>query len=212
MAVRSRFKWIRHRTHQADRFGGIASPREDPTRKTMPSHHSALIGRGPSETGAFYADCFGRRGFDAISRSLGRTQSKVAAQNAPPTGQTKPILENDIRLEERRRERARIVHELHDTLLQGFLGASMLLDQAVEQMPADSPSKPALSRVLVLVRRAIDGGRKAMRGLPTASAAPASLEQAFSTLLGEVAPGQGTEIRIFVQGRTRELNPAILEQ
>jgi len=178
----------------------------------MPSHHSALIGSGPSETGALYADCAGRRGLDAVSTSLGRTQSRVTAQNAPPTGQTKPILENDIRMEERCRERARIVHELHDTLLQGFLGASMLLDQAVEQMPADSPSKPALSRVLVLVRRAIDEGRKAMRGLPTASAAPASLEKAFSTLLGEVAPGQGTEIRIFVQGRTRELNPAILEQ
>ena len=145
----------------------------------MPSHHSALIGSGPSETGAFYADCAGRRGFDAVSTSLGRTQSRVTAKNAPPTGQTKPILENDIRMEERCRERARIVHELHDTLLQGFLGASMLLDQAVEQMPADSPSKPVLSRVLVLVRRAIDEGRKAMRGLPTASAAPASLERAF---------------------------------
>jgi signal transduction histidine kinase len=32
-------------------------------------------------------------------------------------------LEDDIRLEERFRERARIAHELHDTpLLQGFLG------------------------------------------------------------------------------------------
>ena len=115
----------------------------------MPSHHSALIGSGPSETGAFYADCAGRRGFDAVSTSLGRTQSKVPAQNAPPTGQTKSILESDIRMEERCRERARIVHELHDTLLQGFLGASMLLGHAVEQMPADSPSRPALSRVLV---------------------------------------------------------------
>jgi signal transduction histidine kinase len=180
-------------------------------RKKMSFQHSALIARGPSKTAAFYADCAGRRGLDAVSTSLGRTQSRVTAQSAP-TGQTKSILENDIRMEERCRERARIVHELHDTLLQGFLGASMLLDHAVEQMPADSPSKPTLSRVLVLVRRAIDEGRKAMRGLPTAFAAPASLEKAFSTLVGEVAPEQGTEVRIFVQGRTRELNPAILEQ
>jgi signal transduction histidine kinase len=105
-----------------------------------------------------------------------------------------------------------MVHELHDTLFQGFVGASMILDQAVEQMPADSPSKPALSRALDLVRRAIDEGRKAMRGLPMASAAPASLEEAFSKLLAEVAPGQGKPIRIFVQGRTRELNPTIQEQ
>ena len=118
-------------------------------RKKMSFQHSALIARGPSKTPAFYLDCAGRRGLDAVSTSLGRTQSRVRAQNAPPTGQTKPILENDIRMEERCRERARIVHELHDTLLQGFLGASMLLGHAVEQMPADSPSRPALSRVLV---------------------------------------------------------------
>lgn len=178
----------------------------------MSSHHSDLIASGPSETGAFYADCFGRRGFDAVSTSLGRTQSEVAAQNAPPTGQTKSILESDIRTEERCHERARIAHELHDTLFQGFVGASMLLDQAVAQMPADSPSKPALSRALVLVRRAMDEGRAAMRGLRTASPVPTSLAQAFSNLFEEVAPGRGTQIRIFVQGRTCQLSPAIREQ
>jgi signal transduction histidine kinase len=96
------------------------------------------------------------------------------------TAQIKPIPESDIRLEERSRERARIVHELHDTLFQGFVGASMLLHHAVEQTPADSPSKPALNRALHLVYRAIDEGRAAMRGLRTASPAPSSLEQAFS--------------------------------
>ena len=168
----------------------------------MSSSHSAPIASALSETGGFYADCFVRRDSDAAPTSLGSTRTKVAAQNTLRlTAQTKSILESDIRLEERSRERARIVHELHDTLLQGFLGASMLLGQAVEQMPADSPSKPALSRVLILVRRAIDEGRRAIRGLPSASAAPASLEQAFSTLLAEVASGRGTEIRIFVQGQ-----------
>ena len=121
-------------------------------------------------------------------------------------------LEDDIRLEERCRERARIAHELHDTLLQGFLGASMLLDHAVEQTPADSPSKPALSRALRLVRQAIDEGRAAIRGIQTASPAPSSLEQAFSNLLSEVTTGRGLRLRIFVQGKPWTLNPAIQEQ
>ena len=51
-----------------------------------------------------------------------------------------------------------------------------------------------------------------MRGLSTTSAPPVSLEKAFSALVGEVAPEQGTGIRIFVQGRTHELNPVVLEQ
>jgi signal transduction histidine kinase len=227
---------IRHRTRRADRFSGTASRRSENAdrgtlssdarhfgsvlgadferrRKTMSSSYSAQVTSAPAETGAFYADCFARRDSDAAWTSLGRTQTKVAAQNALRlTAQTKPILENDIRLEERSRERARIVHELHDTLLQGFVGASMLLHQAVEQTPADSPSKPALSRVLHLVYRAIDEGRAAMRGLRTASPAPSSLEQAFADLLSEITTERGPRLRIFIEGKPRTLSPTIQDQ
>ena len=167
----------------------------------MSSRHSTLISGAPSGMG------------DAVETTRGRTRTRAAFQRRfRPTEHVRAQFENDIRLEERRQERARIVHELHDTLFQGFVGASMLLDQAVEQAPADSPSKAALSRALGLVRRAIDEGRKAMRGHPRASAAPVSLEDAFSNLLEEVTPGQGVQLRIFVQGRTHALSPAIREQ
>jgi len=179
----------------------------------MSSSHSALITSAPSEPGAFYADCFGRRDSDVAPRSVGRTQTKVTAQNALRLStQRKSILESDIRLEERSRERARIVRELHDTLLQGFIGASMMLHQAVEQTPADSPSRPALSRALHLVHRAIDEGRAAMRGLRTASPAPSSLDQVFSNLLSEVTTGRGPQLRIFIQGKSRTLSPTIQDQ
>jgi signal transduction histidine kinase len=115
-------------------------------------------------------------------------------------------------LEEGCRERARIVHELHDTLLQGFLGACMLLDHAVEQTPADSPSKPALSRALCLVRRAVEEGRAAIRGLQVTLPARSSLEQAFANFLDEVKPARGVQLRIFVHGKPRALMPAIQEQ
>jgi len=175
----------------------------------MSTRHSALISGAPFGMGVAHADCFANRGYDAVATTRGRTRTKAAFQRRfRPAEQVQGQFENDIRLE----ERARMAHELHDTLFQGFVGASMLLDQAVEQTPADSPSKPALSRALVLVRRAIDEGRKTMRGLPTASHAPVTLEEAFSKLLEEVTPGQGAQIQIFVQGRTRALNPALREQ
>jgi signal transduction histidine kinase len=179
----------------------------------MLSRHSALINGTPSRFGAVHADCHVRRDSDAVPVARSRTRTRAPFQRRLGlTGQGQAHLESDIRLEERRRERTRLVHELHDTLLQGFLGASMLLDQAVEQTPADSPSKPVLTRALCLVRRAIEEGRAAMRGLPAASTAPSSLEQAFSKLLEEVTPGRGIQIRVFVQGRTRALNPAVQEQ
>jgi len=172
----------------------------DRRRKAMSSSHSALAASAG-------------RGSDGVPTSLGHTQTKVAAQDArPSTTQKTSILESEIRLEERTRERARIVHELHDTLLQGFVGASMLLHQAVEQTPADSPSKPALSRVLHLMYRAIDEGRAAMRGLRTASAAPSSLEQAFANLLSEITTERGPRLRIFIHGKPQTLSPAIQEQ
>ena len=178
----------------------------------MSSRHSVLIS-APSGIGAVDADCFARGGSDAGPVGPDRRRTTAAFQRGIRlTGQGRAHLEDDIRLEERSRERARIVHELHDTLLQGFLGASMLLDQAVEETPADSPFRPALSRALCIVRRAVDEGRAAIRGIHTASPAPSSLEEALATLLDEVAPGRGVRLRIFVQGNPRALNPAIQEQ
>ena len=179
----------------------------------MSTRHSALLSGAPSGVGAAHRDCSARRGHHAVAITRSRTRTRADFQRRFRLAHDAQAQNEDhIRLEERRRERARIAQELHDTLFQGFVGASMLLDQAVEQMPADSASKPALSRALVLMRRAMDEGRAAMRGVPTASTAPASLDEAFSKLLEEVVPGEGTQIRVFVQGRTRELNPEIREQ
>src|SRR5215467_12717510 len=69
-----------------------------------------------------------------------------------------------------------------------------------------------LSRVLRLVRRAIEEGRAAMQGIPAASPAPSSLEHAFSSFLKEVTAGRGLRLRIFVQGKPWPLSPAIQEQ
>jgi signal transduction histidine kinase len=128
------------------------------------------------------------------------------------TGHGQAHLENDIRLEERSKERARIVRELHDTLFQGFLGASMLVHQAMEQTPADSPARPALSRALRLVHQAIDEGRAVMLGLRTASPVPSSLEQTFTKLLSEVTSVRDPRVRAFGQGKPWPLSPAIQEQ
>jgi signal transduction histidine kinase len=162
---------------------------------------------------AVHADCFARGSSHAVHTTPGRALARTAAQRRfrlNDHGQAR--IEDDIRLEERCKERARIVHELHDTLFQGFVGASMLLDHAVEQTPADSPSKSELSRALRLIHRALDDGRAAMRGLHVPSVAPLSLDQAFSNLLEEVTPRAGVQLRVVVQGKPRTLTPAIQEQ
>jgi signal transduction histidine kinase len=120
--------------------------------------------------------------------------------------------ERNLRIEERSRERARITHELHDTLFQGFLGASMLLHNAVEQMPADSPSRSSLSRALQVVHRALEEGRAALRGLHSTRAASTSLEQALSDFADEFTSAGRARFRIFALGQPRTLKPTIRDQ
>jgi signal transduction histidine kinase len=114
--------------------------------------------------------------------------------------------------EERCNERERIARELHDTLLQGFIGASLLLHAAVEQTPADSPTKLSLTRALRLVHQAIDEGRLVLQGLPSATATSMSLEDALSKLGHECRPESAAHFRISVSGHSRAMNPAVQEQ
>src|SRR6266566_2170007 len=60
-----------------------------------------------------------------------------------------------------------------------------------------------------IVHRAIDEGRTALHGLHVAATVATSLEEAFSDLWDEVTPDAGIQLRMFVQGTPRALQPAI---
>jgi signal transduction histidine kinase len=117
-----------------------------------------------------------------------------------------------VRQEERHRERARIARELHDTLLQGILSASMQLQVAEGWVPPDSPAKPLLIRVRKLMRKGIAEGRAALQGLRSAELPPTSLDQALSDFLDELTPADRARLRITKMGRPKPLDPAILHQ
>jgi len=115
----------------------------------------------------------------------------------------------NVRFEERLAERTRIARELHDTLLQGFLSASMQLDVAADRLPEDSPLKNSLGHVLDRMSQVIEEGRNAVRGLRSSTGAPHELEQAFSGIQSELATGQTTAYRVLVEGKPRRLIPAV---
>jgi signal transduction histidine kinase len=119
--------------------------------------------------------------------------------------------EFDVRLEERRQERTRIARELHDTLFQGFVGASMILHRAMDELPADSPSKNSLSRALHLIYRVIDEGRDALDGLRSRVDAATDLERAFAKVGDEFTQGDA-RLRISVIGHPTALKPIVQEQ
>jgi signal transduction histidine kinase len=117
-----------------------------------------------------------------------------------------------LRLDERQRERERIARELHDTLLQGFLGVSLKLQAAVEHVPANCPSKAALDSAMVQMQDVINEARDVLQGRCSSSMASMPLEESFSCLRDQFASGGAVRFRVFVTGQPKPLKSVIQEQ
>src|SRR5258708_2712001 len=115
--------------------------------------YSSRIAHRTSANGSFVSRTKQKRADKEIQSMMTRFASRRLT--------TKP---ND-RFEARIAERNRIAQGLHDTLLQGFVSASMQLHVAVAGLPATLPAKPKLSRILELMERAISEGRNAIHDL-----------------------------------------------
>lgn len=118
----------------------------------------------------------------------------------------------NVRFEERLAERMRIAQELHDTLLQGFLSASMQLHVLTDQVPESSPAKPLLGRVLQLMGQVTEEGRNALRGLRSSVRDSHNLEQALSSVPQELAIQEEIAYRVIVDGQPRPLHPVIRDE
>lgn len=136
-----------------------------------------------------------------------RIRNYFSNPNRPESSRELALLQ-----EERCRERARIACELHDTLLQGLLSASLQLQVAEGWIPPDSPAKPLLSRARSLMRKGIDEGRAALEGLRSADAPSTSLEQALAGFHEELPTSDRTRLRILKMGAPKPVDPAVLHQ
>jgi signal transduction histidine kinase len=114
--------------------------------------------------------------------------------------------------DERLAERTRIAQDLHDTLLQGCLSASMQLHVTVDRLSDDAPVRPALERIQQLLSRVIDEGRAAVRGLRVGPAEPEALDAALARAPRELAPDHAAGFRVVVDGAPRILHPMLRDE
>jgi len=114
----------------------------------------------------------------------------------------------NVRLE----ERTRIARELHDTLLQTFLGASMQLGAAVDVLPKELPVKQRLDRVLQIMSQGIEEGRSTIQGLRSGDFRTLDLVVALSGVQRELPVQPDIDFRVSVIGREQPLNPSIQEE
>src|SRR5579863_3441731 len=134
-------------------------------------------------------------------------QTPEAVQMAPTDGDYEfpaesfagnPLKTPDMAVDERLAERIRIAQDLHDTLLQGFLSASMQLHVAVDRLPPASAAKSPLSRILSLMSQVIEEGRNAVRGLRSPQGTSLDLGQAFSRIQQELDIAEDVGFRVIV--------------
>ena len=119
----------------------------------------------------------------------------------------------NARFAERLAERNLLAQELHDTLLQGFLSASMQVHVARDRLPDDSPVKPILTRSLDLMRQVIEEGRSALRTIRATNALSPNLEEALVQVNQEMNGGADpVDFRLIVEGRKKPLNPLVRDE
>ncbi len=115
-----------------------------------------------------------------------------------------------IRFEERLAERTRIARELHDTLLQGLVSASMQLHVGLDLLPTDSSARPVIGRAAELMGQVLVEGRNALRGLGGPDVGSAfDLDEAWSRIRDEFPEIGEVDFQVVVDGRPRALHPVI---
>jgi signal transduction histidine kinase len=112
---------------------------------------------------------------------------------------------------ERMLERERIAGDLHDTLLQGYLSASLQVHAAFGRLAEDSPAKQPLRRALELIGNASEESRIALQGIRSSQFGELELGQALSRVPQELDAPAGVGFRVRVEGRARSLRPVLLD-
>ncbi len=117
-----------------------------------------------------------------------------------------------LRMQERVDERTRISQELHDTLLQGLLSASLQLSVANSQLSKDAPAKPLVERVFGMLRKMTQESRNVVSGLRVQSAPDETLEGTLARLPLELAPTSSARFEVLVEGSARPLKTPIRDE
>jgi PAS domain S-box-containing protein len=118
----------------------------------------------------------------------------------------------EVRLEERVRERTRIARELHDTLLQSFHGTLLHFQAASSLLPTrTAEAKRMLDSAIDMAAQAITEGRDAIQGLRSPEVEINDLAVAIRTFGESYAADRGDDsspvFQVELVGVARELDP-----
>jgi FixJ family two-component response regulator len=143
-----------------------------------------------------------------VKAHRGQVMQKMKANSAADLVKMDERLQQTAAVKENvcQEERTRIAQELHDTLLQTFVSASMQLGAAVQSVPEESPVKSRLDRVLQIMSRGLEEGRSTIQGLRSSDSSARDLVIALSGIEQELSSRPDIEFRVNVAGQQQALN------
>jgi signal transduction histidine kinase len=116
-----------------------------------------------------------------------------------------------VRFEERLAERTRIAQDLHDTLLQGNLSASMQLHVLADRV-TDPAVKLKLERILERFSEMTEEGRRTVQELRGQTGTADDLELVISREADRLKGDQPVEVRITIHGRKRPIHALVRDE
>jgi PAS domain S-box-containing protein len=155
----------------------------------------ALFEEGGTEGVAFVLDLSEQKRAEGEIRAL---KDQLYRENLA-------LRDENVRLE----ERTRIGQELHDTLLQTFMSASLQLGVALYDVPPGSSVKERLERILQLMQQGVQEGRDAIQGLRPSESHIADLPVALSRIRKELDVEPGIDFCVTVAGQQKQLPPGV---
>lgn len=114
-----------------------------------------------------------------------------------------------LRLSTRMAERERIARALHDSFLQSVHGLTLSFQAALGSLPADSPARPRIERVLQLADQVMEDGRDEVQELRSGAMGDGDLAGGL-LLVGQVLQeSQGALFSLRKAGTPRALEPQV---
>lgn len=118
-----------------------------------------------------------------------------------------------VRFEERAAERERIAYQIHDSLIQDLIGATLQLELAGLQLPSErEAAQKSLDGIASHLRATITRSRDMVSALHSTASPQYSLYDVLRLCESEFRVAHQPELRIVSAGEPREINPVVRDE